>query len=58
MPFHFCADEMIMIMAMIPFIGAFFKKVHLWYHVKFHHHCHIDSKCDKNHVDHKKDLND
>lgn len=34
---HFCADELIMIMAMVPFIGIFFKRLHVWYHSKFNH---------------------
>ena len=37
MPFHFCIDELIAIMAMIPFIGIFFRKVHAWWHAKFNH---------------------
>jgi len=40
MPFHFCADELLMILAMIPFIGAAFHKVHVWYHKKFKHKDH------------------
>jgi hypothetical protein len=51
MPFHFCADEMIMIMAMIPFIGVAFRKLHVWYHTKFGHKCH-EKTCDSTHVDH------
>ena len=35
MPFHFCIDELIAIMAMIPFIGIFFRKIHDWWHTKF-----------------------
>lgn len=37
---HFCADELFMIMAMLPFIGNFFRKIHTWYHTKFKHHHH------------------
>jgi hypothetical protein len=52
MPFHFCADEMMMIMAMVPFIGVGFRRMHAWYHLKFKHHCH-KSNCNKEHLDHK-----
>ena len=51
MPFHFCYDELLMIMIMLPFIGAFFKKVHAWYHAKNHHKCHHDG-CNKEHIEH------
>lgn len=52
MPFHFCADELFMLMAMIPFIGIFFRKVHAWWHAKFNHKCH-EKSCHDNHVDHQ-----
>jgi len=44
MPFHFCIDEAMMIMAMIPFIGIYFKKLHLWYHTKVKHRSHDGPK--------------
>jgi hypothetical protein len=51
MPFHFCQDELLMILAMIPFIGIFFRKIHIWYHAKFHHKCH-EKNCDAEHPEH------
>lgn len=41
---HICMDEVLMFLAVFPFIGFYFKKVHLWYHTKFHHkpHTHKD----------------
>jgi len=51
MPFHFCMDEALMIMAMVPFIGVAFRKVHTWYHSKFNHKCH-EKTCDDTHVKH------
>jgi hypothetical protein len=52
MPFHFCMDEVLMIMAMLPFIGVFFRRVHAWWHSKFNHQCHHVIKCEENHLDH------
>lgn len=52
MPFHFCADEMLMIMSMIPVIGLGFRRIHTWYHIKFGHKCHEEA-CDNTHVDHE-----
>src|SRR5208282_1140260 len=40
MPFHFCSDELIAILAMIPFIGIFFRRFHTWYHKKTNHPSH------------------
>lgn len=40
MPFHFCMDEALMLMAAIPFLGLWFRKVHHWYHLKFKHKNH------------------
>lgn len=37
MPFHFCADELFMLLAMLPFIGVFFRKFHVWWHAKVNH---------------------
>lgn len=51
MPFHFCSDELFALMSMIPFIGMFFRKLHLWYHNKIKHKCHHD-KCEDNHAEH------
>jgi hypothetical protein len=47
MPFHFCSDELFMILAMLPFVGVFFKRIHNWWHAKFGHKCH-EASC---HVD-------
>lgn len=55
MPFHFCADEMLMLMAMIPFIGIFFRRLHVWWHSKFNHKCHHVTPCQEHHVDHVHD---
>jgi len=52
MPFHFCMDEVLMIMAMIPFIGIFFRKCHAWWHSKFNHQCHHVTRCEDTHVVH------
>lgn len=40
MPFHFCADELFMFLAIIPFVGIYFHKIHIWLHDKFKHHNH------------------
>lgn len=34
MPFHFCGEEIMMFMGMIPFVGIYFKKFYQWYYVK------------------------
>jgi len=52
MPFHFCMDEVLMIMAMLPFIGVFFRRVHAWWHGKFNHRCHHVTRCDEHHLEH------
>ena len=56
MPFHFCMDEVLMIMAMIPFIGVFFRKCHAWWHSKFSHQCHHVTHCEEIHLEHKENL--
>lgn len=48
---HICMDEIIMFMAMIPFVGMFFRKIHAWWHQKFNHKCHQDA-CQEQHVEH------
>jgi hypothetical protein len=53
MPFHFCSDELFMLMSALPFIGFAAKNLHTWYHVKFKHKCH-EKTCDKEHLDHDK----
>lgn len=52
MPFHFCQDELYMLLGLLPFIGFFFKKMHAKYHTKFKHKCH-NHACDDKHVEHK-----
>ena len=52
MPFHFCMDEVLMIMGLIPFIGYWFAKLHAWYHVKFKHRCHHVEQCPDTHFEH------
>lgn len=49
---HWCIDETMALMAMLPFIGYYFRKAHLWYHAKFHHKCHTKS-CNETHPEHK-----
>lgn len=41
MPFHFCADEMIMLLAAIPFLGVFARRLHAWWRTKFPKHVHV-----------------
>lgn len=48
---HICADEILMFMALVPFIGTFFKRCHVWWHLKFNHKCH-NNNCDNNHINH------
>jgi hypothetical protein len=49
---HWCMDETLAVLAMIPFIGYFFRKLHAWYHKKMGHTCH-EKHCDDVHVEHK-----
>jgi hypothetical protein len=44
-------DETLAVLAMIPFIGYFFRKLHAWYHAKLGHTCH-EKHCDDTHVEH------
>lgn len=48
---HWCMDETLAVLAMIPFIGYFFRKLHAWYHSKMEHVCH-EKHCDDVHVEH------
>jgi hypothetical protein len=50
---HFCGDELIALMAMLPFIGVFFQRVHVWWHTKIAHKCHT-KECNETHVEHDK----
>jgi len=45
-------DETLALLSVIPFIGYFFTKLHLWWHAKFHHKCHEEG-CKEEHVEHK-----
>jgi hypothetical protein len=45
-------DETLAVLAMLPFIGYFFRKVHAWYHKKMGHTCH-EKHCDDTHVEHE-----
>jgi len=49
---HWCNDENLMLLAAIPFIGIWFRKLHAWYHTKIKHRCHKDN-CTEMHVEHK-----
>jgi len=51
---HWCMDETLAFLAMIPFIGYFFAKLHTWWHTKFHHKCHEEG-CESDHVEHTHD---
>jgi len=48
---HWCMDETLAVLAMIPFIGYFFGKLHAWWHKHFHHKCH-EKDCNAEHVQH------
>ncbi len=41
---HWCANETMALMAMIPILGYLVRKIQVWYHMKFKHGCH-DEKC-------------
>jgi hypothetical protein len=49
---HWCMDETLALLSVIPFIGYLFTKLHLWWHAKFHHRCHEEG-CLEVHVEHK-----
>lgn len=49
---HWCMDETLALLAMIPLIGYFFRKVHVWWHEKILHTCH-EKHCDETHAEHK-----
>lgn len=42
MPFHFCADELFMLLSLLPFIGVYGRRLHNWYHTKTNHRAHED----------------
>ena len=49
---HWCMDETLALLAMIPFIGYMFRKLHVWWHTKVGHTCH-EKHCDDTHAEHK-----
>lgn len=49
---HWCMDETLALLAMIPFIGYLFRKLHVWWHTKVAHLCHA-KHCDDTHAEHK-----
>lgn len=55
MPFHFCTDELLAILAALPFIGIFFHRLHAWWHKRFNHKCH-EKNCDSSHLEHDNSL--
>lgn len=48
---HWCMDETLAVLAMIPFIGYFFAKLHAWWHKHVNHECH-EKDCHAHHVEH------
>jgi hypothetical protein len=50
---HICMDEILLFMAVFPFIGVTFQKTHAWYHKKFGHKCHHVERCEETHVEHE-----
>lgn len=49
---HICMDEILLFMAMLPFVSSFFIKIHQWWHIKFQHKCHHKG-CIVEHSEHK-----
>ena len=51
MPFHFCGglDDLIYIplylLAMLPFVGVFFRRFHVWFHARFNLNKHKETDC-------------
>lgn len=52
---HWCMDETLALLAMIPFIGYLFRKLHIWWHTKILHTCH-EKHCDDTHAEHPNSL--
>lgn len=48
---HWCMDETLAVLAMLPVIGFLFSKLHVWWHKRFHHKCH-EKGCHDTHVEH------
>jgi hypothetical protein len=51
---HWCMDETLALMSMIPFLGYLFRRVHVWWHTKTHHECH-EKDCHEEHVEHEEE---
>lgn len=49
--FHWCSDETLAAMSVVPVVGALFRKAHKWYHQKTHHKCHQPG-CEAEHLHH------
>lgn len=50
---HWCIDETLALLSIIPFMGYFFGKLHAWWHVRFSHKCH-EKNCNQVHNIHCK----
>ena len=37
---HWCTDETLMLLAALPWLGYYFRKLHVWWHNKYHHKPH------------------
>ena len=37
---HWCMDETLMLLAALPWLGYYFRKLHVWWHTKYHHKPH------------------
>jgi hypothetical protein len=48
---HWCMDETLAVLALLPVIGFLFRKLHTWWHNHFHHKCHEDG-CNEQHLMH------
>ena len=48
---HWCMDETLALLSVLPFIGYFFTKLHIWWHKKHHHPCHEEG-CHSEHTEH------
>ena len=48
---HWCMDETLAVLALLPVIGFFFKKLHARWHTHHHHKCHEEG-CSEEHLLH------
>ena len=48
---HWCMDETLALLSVLPFIGYLFTKLHVWWHKKHHHPCHEEG-CHEGHTKH------